>query len=67
MVEGLLFCGVQETDIGVISPYRAQLKVINTLLKGREGVEVYTVDKYQGRQKKCIILSFVRSNARHLV
>lgn len=27
-----------------------------------EGVEVLTIDKYQGRDKQCIIVSFVRSN-----
>lgn len=26
------------------------------------GIEVHTVDKYQGRDKHCILLSFVRSN-----
>uniref|UniRef100_A0A8C7UVV6 DNA replication ATP-dependent helicase/nuclease DNA2 n=1 Tax=Oncorhynchus mykiss TaxID=8022 RepID=A0A8C7UVV6_ONCMY len=52
------------SDIGVIAPYRQQLKAISGLLAGPafSTVEVNTVDKYQGRDKSVIIVSFVRSN-----
>jgi len=58
---------VLPVNIGIISPYRAQLKYINFLIqqyKGKhlESVEVQTVDQYQGRDKECIILSLVRAN-----
>ena len=47
--------------IGVISPYLAQTIELQMML-GWNGVEVSTVDKYQGRDKECIIVSLVRSN-----
>uniref|UniRef100_A0A4W5RRG7 DNA replication ATP-dependent helicase/nuclease n=1 Tax=Hucho hucho TaxID=62062 RepID=A0A4W5RRG7_9TELE len=52
------------SDIGVIAPYRQQLKAISGLLAGPafSTVEVNTVDKYQGRDKSVIIVSFVRSH-----
>ncbi|XP_053720332.1 DNA replication ATP-dependent helicase/nuclease DNA2 [Synchiropus splendidus] len=59
----LLKAGCKPSDIGVIAPYRQQLKSISALLQSPAftGVEVNTVDKYQGRDKSVIVLSFVRS------
>jgi DNA replication ATP-dependent helicase Dna2 len=66
-VEGLLACGITQDQIGVISPYRSQLKVLTHLLRHRRDIETHTVDKYQGRDKDIIIISFVRSNdAQHV-
>uniref|UniRef100_A0A671QYH0 DNA replication ATP-dependent helicase/nuclease n=1 Tax=Sinocyclocheilus anshuiensis TaxID=1608454 RepID=A0A671QYH0_9TELE len=60
----LLKAGCRASDIGVIAPYRQQLKAISSLLQGDafKALEVNTVDKYQGRDKSVIIVSFVRSN-----
>lgn len=57
--------GCKPGDIGVIAPYRQQLKCISALLQSSafSGVEVNTVDRYQGRDKSLIVLSFVRSTA----
>lgn len=57
--------GCKPCDIGVIAPYRQQLKTVSALLQSSAftGVEVNTVDRYQGRDKSLIILSFVRSTA----
>lgn len=57
--------GCKPSDVGVIAPYRQQLKTISALLQASAftGVEVNTVDRYQGRDKSLIILSFVRSTA----
>lgn len=59
----LIKAGCKPSDIGVIAPYRQQLKSISSLLQSPAfiGVEVNTVDKYQGRDKSVIVLSFVRS------
>ncbi|XP_052019735.1 DNA replication ATP-dependent helicase/nuclease DNA2 isoform X2 [Apodemus sylvaticus] len=56
--------GCSPSDIGVIAPYRQQLRIISDLLaRACVGmVEVNTVDKYQGRDKSLILVSFVRSN-----
>lgn len=66
LAEGLVSCGAETVDIGVICPYRAQLGLLNecaTLkcLKDR-GLEMSTIDRYQGRDKKIILVSLVRSN-----
>ncbi|XP_040341136.1 DNA replication ATP-dependent helicase/nuclease DNA2 isoform X1 [Herpailurus yagouaroundi] len=56
--------GCKPSDIGIIAPYRQQLKIINDLLSHSSigMVEVNTVDKYQGRDKSVILVTFVRSN-----
>ncbi|KAM4743543.1 DNA replication ATP-dependent helicase/nuclease DNA2 [Anableps anableps] len=61
----LIRAGCKPGDIGVIAPYRQQLKRISALLQSSAftGVEVNTVDRYQGRDKSLIVLSFVRSTA----
>ncbi|XP_070685993.1 DNA replication ATP-dependent helicase/nuclease DNA2 [Pempheris klunzingeri] len=61
----LIKAGCKPSDIGVIAPYRQQIKCITALLKSSAftGVEVNTVDRYQGRDKSLIIFSFVRSTA----
>lgn len=50
--------GVCEDDIGIISPYADQVKIIQEMTP----VEVKTVDGFQGREKEIIIISTVRSN-----
>ncbi|XP_056135257.1 DNA replication ATP-dependent helicase/nuclease DNA2 [Lampris incognitus] len=61
----LLKAGCKPGDIGIIAPYRQQLKSISALLQSSvfSSVEVNTVDRYQGRDKSVIVLSFVRSSA----
>jgi len=66
--------GVRLSDIGVITPYAAQSRLIQELLLQQEEdlmnphqggglVEVSTVDSFQGREKLVMIVSFVRCNA----
>ena len=63
----LLKGGLQPASLGIISPYRHQLKLISQIFlrdtSGRQDeIEINTVDKYQGRDKSCIIVCLVRSN-----
>jgi len=60
-VDELLKAGVPGSGIAVISPYGAQTRRLRLQLKGK-GVEVNTVDGFQGREKELIILTCVRSN-----
>ena len=50
--------GIDETNIGIISPYADQVKIISE----KTDIEVKTVDGFQGREKEIIIISTVRSN-----
>ncbi|AWX32417.1 IGHMBP2 family helicase [Methanosphaera sp. BMS] len=50
--------GVKKEDIGIISPYADQVKLISEHID----VEVKSVDGFQGREKEIIIISTVRSN-----
>jgi len=61
-VRELVKMGLKEEDIGVISPYMAQVKKIKTVLEEFELLEIKSVDGFQGREKEVIIISFVRSN-----
>lgn len=65
ILEAMELCGHDLSEIGVISPFRAQVKVIDNAAVAhwkRQGLELSTIDKYQGRDKSTIILSLVRSN-----
>lgn len=61
LVKSFIQIGVTENDVGVIAPYRKQVTVIRDLLTCNPGVEVNTVDQYQGRDKDIIIISLTRS------
>ena len=61
--ETLIGCGIKEEQIGVVTLYRQQIKLLSHLLIDRKGIEILTADRSQGRDKDCIIISMVRSNA----
>jgi superfamily I DNA and/or RNA helicase len=63
-VERVLALGVAPADVAVISPYDAQVQRLRQLLAARvdEGLEVDTVDGFQGREKEAVVVSLVRSN-----
>ena len=57
----LLSAGIRPEDIAVISPYDDQVALIRKMLRV-EGLEIKTVDGFQGREKEVVIVSFVRCN-----
>lgn len=62
-VEALVAAGVRECDIAVLTPYNAQVALIAGLVRPRYGgVEVNSVDSFQGREKEAVVISLVRSN-----
>ncbi|KAJ1856993.1 DNA replication endonuclease-helicase Dna2 [Coemansia sp. RSA 1822] len=71
-------CGVEGRNVCVLSPYRAQLRQLEVEFGIRRepsmietdpvpsvypGIEVHTVDRYQGRDAEVVLISWVRSNS----
>lgn len=61
----------ERIDVGVISPYRAQVHFLRRLLARtpffkpfRSQISVNTVDGFQGQERDVIVISLVRSNDR---
>ena len=59
----------ERLDVGVISPYRAQVQYLRSQLKKKEWfkpfrhlITVNTVDGFQGQERDIIVISLVRSN-----
>jgi predicted DNA helicase len=61
MVRELVDIGLASRDIAVISPYGAQVRLLRELLDVT-GLEIDTVDGFQGREKEAVLISLVRSN-----
>lgn len=61
-VRALLAAGVRPGDIAVIAPYAAQVRLLRDRL-AVPGLEIDSVDGFQGREKEAVVLSLVRSNA----
>ncbi|MDV6234978.1 AAA domain-containing protein [Leptospira ellisii] len=57
--------GWKEEEITILSPYRAQVRLLDERLQenGLRNVSVSTIDSFQGRENRCILLGFVRSNS----
>ncbi|KAK6140588.1 hypothetical protein DH2020_025671 [Rehmannia glutinosa] len=60
VTKSLILRGIGGQDIGIITPYNSQADLIRGAIS--EPVEIHTIDKYQGRDKDCILVSFVRSS-----
>jgi len=65
----LVESGVAPFQIGIVSPYKAQVKLINQMIAGQRDEpeakdlpEIDSVDSFQGREKEAIIVSLVRAN-----
>lgn len=63
-VKKLLTDGVSQSQIAVITPYKAQVTKIRAELGEKWlDIEVGTVDGFQGKEKEVVLLSLVRSNS----
>jgi len=63
-VQNLIDAGVKPEDIAVVTPYNAQLALMSGPLKEAfPGIELGSVDGFQGREKEAVIVTLVRSNA----
>ena len=54
---------VDEFDIGIVSPYKAQLSRLRETFKNLKNIEIGTAEYYQGREKRIIIITTVRSES----
>ncbi|KAH6619613.1 P-loop containing nucleoside triphosphate hydrolase protein [Chaetomium sp. MPI-SDFR-AT-0129] len=61
-VGSLVEAGVRPEDIAVVTPYNAQLAVLAPLKETFPGIELGSVDGFQGREKEAVVVSLVRSN-----
>ena len=59
----------ERLDVGIISPYRAQVQYLRQLIRKKEWIKpfrmrisVNTVDGFQGQERDIIVISLVRSN-----
>ena len=59
----------ERIDVGIISPYRAQVQYLRQLIRNREFFKPYrqlisvnTVDGFQGQERDVILISLVRAN-----
>ncbi|MFH7321012.1 AAA domain-containing protein [Desulfurivibrio sp. D14AmB] len=57
---------VEPTDIGIVSPYKAQTARMRASVSSKE-IEVDTVHKYQGREKRVMIITTVSNEANEFV
>lgn len=60
-VRELLDSGVAAAQIAVIAPYAAQVRLLRERL-AVPGLEIDSVDGFQGREKEAVVISLVRSN-----
>mmetsp|Transcript_7691 Transcript_7691/g.19016 ORF Transcript_7691/g.19016 Transcript_7691/m.19016 type:complete len:2040 (-) Transcript_7691:119-6238(-) len=68
IVEGFhCYGGLDLSSVGIVSPFRAQIKIMESIPAmekwKNQGMELSTVDSYQGRDKPAIIIPLVRSNS----
>ncbi len=61
LADALLSSRLFPEDLGIISPYEQQVNRLKERLSGY-GIEIKSVDGFQGREKEVIILSLVRAN-----
>ena len=60
-VQALLASGLAASEIAVITPYSAQVRLLRERFKQLD-IEIDSVDGFQGREKEAVIVSLVRSN-----
>ncbi len=66
IAEALVGLGIPSSEIGIITPYRAQQALIRQRMADMTGlhrISVDTVDRFQGGEKEVILMSLARSDS----
>ena len=61
LLDELLSAGILPRNIALLTPYVAQARLLKSMVKV-PGLEIGSVDGFQGREKEATIVSLVRSN-----
>ncbi|PIA16079.1 P-loop containing nucleoside triphosphate hydrolase protein, partial [Coemansia reversa NRRL 1564] len=61
-VKRLVSAGVCAKDIALVSPYSGQVSLLQSMCEEIEGVEIRSIDGFQGSEKEAVVLTMVRSN-----
>ncbi len=61
LLNRLLAAGLEPKHLAVLTPYVAQAKLLRSLINV-PGLEIGSIDGFQGREKEAVIVSLVRSN-----
>lgn len=56
----LIMCGIPASEIGIITPYTDQVKLIRQFIESTS-VVIGSVDSFQGQERNVILVSTVRS------
>ncbi|KAF9233255.1 AAA domain-containing protein [Melanogaster broomeanus] len=62
ITEALLWSGIEQRQIGIMSLYRQQIKLLSHLLQDKKDIKILTADNSQGQDKDCVVISMVRAN-----
>ena len=61
ITEAMHKSGMSYEQIGVIAPYQSQVQILKHAAAKMTGLEINTVEQYQGRDKEAIIYSCTKS------
>ena len=61
LLDQLLTAGLDPKNVAILTPYVAQARLLKSMIK-IPGLEIGSVDGFQGREKEATIVSLVRSN-----
>lgn len=61
LADEIMKLGLNECDMGIITPYSMQARIIEFVLKEHPHIKVGTVEEFQGLDRKVVLLSTVRT------